>query len=337
MSEPKRILVCDDSPTYTAGLRRMLNHGPDLRVVETRGDAESAIEALAEVRPDLVTMDVELPGIQGLEAVERIMSTYPVPILVLSSQVDRGKYTRSAFRAAGALDAVRKDEVDLMAVDSDSATAFRRRARILASSRVIRHPRATLRAATAARRPTEPLEAIGICASAGGPQALAHVLAALPADFSVPVFVVQHMAEGFTDGFARWLDDNVALPVALAREGSRPSRGVWVAPEGSHLVLDGQRVVLADRPRDSVYRPSGDRLLESLATLGAGAAGVVLTGMGSDGAAGIAALHEAGAATIAQDEVTSSVFGMPKRAAERGAQRVLPLDGIAPALARLAV
>jgi two-component system chemotaxis response regulator CheB len=179
---------------------------------------------------------------------------------------------------------------------------------------------------------------IGICASTGGPHALRAVLSALPSEFELPVLVVQHMTAGFTQSLVQWLDDVIPLPVRLAADGVPATAGVWVARDGSHLVLDGRRLIRLDTQTDAgVHRPSGDVLLRSLAQHeGAGAVAVILSGMGSDGAAGLAAVADAGGATIAQDEATSAIYGMPKAAAEHGAKLILPLDRIGPALSRLA-
>jgi two-component system, chemotaxis family, protein-glutamate methylesterase/glutaminase len=161
----------------------------------------------------------------------------------------------------------------------------------------------------------------------------------LPDSFTLPILVVQHIAAGFTEGLIRWLDSTVALPVRAAEDGADATRGVWIAPDGAHLLLDSSHRLVLDR--DTVHagfhRPSGNVLLRSLAeTAGSRAVAVVLTGMGRDGAHGVTAVRKAGGVTIAQDEATSAVYGMPKAAAESGAELVLPLEDIAPALAALA-
>jgi two-component system chemotaxis response regulator CheB len=188
-----------------------------------------------------------------------------------------------------------------------------------------------------ASRKTHELGAVGIVASTGGPQALEALLAALPAGFQLPLLVVQHIASGFTNGLARWLDGSVPLHVRLAVAGEVLAPGVWIAPEGAHLVLDADgRFALDERTTAGLHRPSGDVLLHSLADYaGARAAAVVLSGMGKDGAAGLAAVREAGGLTIAQDEQSSAIYGMPKAAAERGAELILPLCEIAPKLMTL--
>ncbi|HWB21760.1 MAG TPA: chemotaxis protein CheB [Gaiellaceae bacterium] len=328
---PLRLLLCDDSPTYAAGLRRLVEHDPTLEVVAVHGNAEDAIAALPELAPDLITMDVELPGMNGLEAVERIMSIHPLPILVLSSRTARGGAAAAAACAAGALQAISKEDLNLFDLDAEPAVAFRRRLRMLAAAPVIRHPRASLRQGALARSAPRSLQVIGVCASAGGPQALLELITGLPEGFRVPILAVQHIAEGFTDRLVSWLARGSQIPVRVAHHGAMLQPGVWIAPENRHLRLgpDGS-LGLAQPSAPSLYCPSGDVLLHSLAEhAGSRAAGIVLSGMGSDGADGIAALRLAGGLTFAQDEATSGVFGMPKVAAQRGAEHVLPPEAIA--------
>jgi two-component system chemotaxis response regulator CheB len=336
---PLRLLVCDDSPTYAAGLRRLVEYGHDVEVIAVHGNAEDAIAALSELKPDLVTMDVELPGIGGLEAVERIMHAHPLPILVLSSRTARSGATAAAACAAGALQSITKDDLNLFELDAESAVAFRRRLRVLASARVIRHPRAGLRGSGRAPDLLAPrnLQVIGICASAGGPQALAELIGALPASFDVPILVVQHIADGFTERLVNWLAKVAQIPVHQAEHGWPLSPGVWIAPEHRHLTLAAdQTLALAELSTPTLYCPSGDVLFHSLADhAGARAAGIVLSGMGSDGADGLTALRLSGGLTISQDEATSVVFGMPKVAARRGAEHALSPEAIATALIQL--
>jgi two-component system, chemotaxis family, protein-glutamate methylesterase/glutaminase len=278
-----------------------------------------------------VTMDLELPGMSGAEAIEQIMAVFPVPILVLSGQVERSSQAALAALAAGALDVMPKRDLDMGDLDGSAAQALRRRVRVLCRVKVIRHPRAQL-----ANRKSAPAawgrkaSLVGVAASTGGPPALASILSDLPASFPLPILVVQHMSAGFVEGFARWLDSEVPLPVQLAVAGTRPAPGVWVAPEGAHLVLTAAGRLEFDRETlDGPHRPSGDMLLRSLAA-GAGrdAVAIVLSGMGSDGAAGLGEVHRAGGLTIAQDELTSAIFGMPRAAAECGAELVLPVGEI---------
>ncbi len=333
---PTRVVVCEDSRTYAAALRRTLEHGGDIDVVGSFTSAEAAIEALPRLEPDLVTMDLELPGMSGLEAVEQIMSMRPLPILVLSSHVGPTTPNAAAALAAGALDAVAKDDLDLLNPGGLAAAALRRRVKLLSRARVIRHPRARLNARKPRGADTRTIAAVGICTSTGGPPALATLLAGLPRSYRIPVLVVQHISPGFTEGLARWLDGAVPLPVSLAADGARLGPGVWIAPEGAHLVVQGGRLALDRTTQGGHHRPSGDALLLSLAkTFGSRAAAVVLTGMGKDGAEGARAVRAAGGLVIAQDEATSAVYGMSKAVADGGADWVLPLEEIAPRLRAL--
>ncbi|HKP17424.1 MAG TPA: chemotaxis protein CheB [Gaiellaceae bacterium] len=334
-----RVLICDDSRSYASALARVVGHGDELEVVGVSKTAEEVLAAIPAVEPDLVTMDLELPGISGLEAVEQIMHSHPLPILVLSSHVGPRSETAAAALAAGALEAVGKDTLDLNDPENAAAAALRRRLALLSGAHVIRHPRAGLnkrrRTPTTAARPGT--KAIGICASTGGPHALAAVLGSLPAGFEIPVLVVQHMSAGFTEGLVRWLDSAVALPVRLAAAGAPVSSGVWIAPEGAHVVVDEGGYFALPRRHHGFHCPSGDVLLESLAArYRRDAVAVILTGMGRDGAEGARAVREAGGLTIAQDEATSAVFGMPQAAAALGVELVLPLDQIGAQLSALA-
>jgi two-component system chemotaxis response regulator CheB len=329
----QHVLVCEDSAVYATALIRLLEYDGDIKVSAVCTTAAEAMAALPRVRPDLVTMDLELPDMNGLKAVEEIMSSQPVPILVLSGLIEpEGSKSASAL-ALGALDAMAKDSLGIRDPAGAQGAAFRRRVRILCRATVIRHLRAGLKsrpddAAEPARRasaePARRASVIGVCASTGGPQALISLLNGLPVDYPVPVLVVQHIGAGFTEGLADWLNTEVRLPVAMARDGARAEPGAWIAPSGAHLKLTGTGLLFLDRrDADGPHRPSGNALLASIA-VAAGPTGVaiVLTGMGSDGAAGAAAVRRRGGLTIAQDEPSSAVFGMPQAAAESGVDLV---------------
>jgi two-component system, chemotaxis family, protein-glutamate methylesterase/glutaminase len=339
VTRPTRILVCEDSATYALGLKRFLETGGDIDVVAICSTGEEAIEALPHVSPDLVTMDLDLPGMGGIRAVEKIMRTHPVPILVLSGQVRRGSIQAAEALTAGAVEALPKGHVHVDDPAGPAAVALRYRFRRLAAARVGQDEAPavpTPRARVEQRR--NGAKAIGICASTGGPRALEIVLAGLPATFPIPVLVVQHMTRGFTEGLASWLDRLVPPRVGLAADGQGLTPGVWVAPDDAHLVVqDGMTLGLDADTRDGHHRPSGDVLLESMArAVGPGAVAVVLSGMGRDGARGVTAVRRAGGRAIAQDESSSAIFGMPRAAADAGADMVLPVSGIAPALLRMA-
>ncbi len=332
------VLICEDSGIYAAALRRTLKYDGDINVISVCGSAEEALAAIRRLRPDLITMDIELPGMDGLTAVEIIMGTRPMPIIVLSSHVGQSSDKAAAALAAGALDAVAKDDLDLARPASMAGAAFRQRIRVISHASVIRHPRARLAAqAPATDQPPRVASVVGICSSAGGPPVLAQVLGGLPASYPVPILVVQHISSGFTESLAHWLDQKSPLSVRVAEDGQLASPGVWIAPEGAHLVLNVSGRMSLDRTTIvGHHRPSGDVLLTSIATAaGRRGVAVVLTGMGSDGAAGTAAVHAAGGFAITQDEASSAIYGMPKAAFERGVDLALPPDQIVKVLAAL--
>jgi two-component system chemotaxis response regulator CheB len=337
-----RIAVCDDSPTYVHALSRVLETGGDIEVVGRYGSAEELLAALPGLNADLVTMDLELPGLDGVTATRRVLAEHPVPVVVVSSHTVQGSVRVAEALAAGAVDVLHKADVRLGDAAGPDGRALRRRIRRLSRVRV----RATVepRMYRDAGAPTPelaraghlPVQAVGIAASTGGPRALRRVLSFLPAAPTVPVLVVQHMTAGFIDGLARWLDANTPPPVRVAEAGPA-TPGVWLAPDDGHLLMGPDlRLRLDRRSAADPHRPSADVLLCSLAAhLGAGAAAVVLTGMGRDGARGTRAVVEAGGLAIAQAETHATVAGMPRAAAAAGAQHVLGLDEIGPLLAAL--
>ena len=321
---------------YAAALIRLLEKDGDIKVSAVCTTAAEAIAALPRVRPDLVTMDLELPDMNGLKAVEEIMSSQPLPILVLSGLVGMEGGMSASALALGALDAIAKDDIGLRDPAGLAAVAFRRRVRILSRATVIRHLRAGLKSRPApdGQELTHSASVIGVCASTGGPQVLVRVLNGLPADYPIPVLVVQHIGAGFTEGLADWLDQVVRLPVGVARDGARAQAGIWIAPSGAHLQLTSTGLLHLDhRTAPGRHCPSGNVLLESIATA-AGRTGVaiVLSGMGSDGAAGAAAVRRGGGLAIAQDQSSSAVFGMPQAAIDLGVELVLAPDEITTAL-----
>jgi len=324
------VLICEDSGTYAAALRRTLEYDGDITVAGVCGTAEEAVAALPELRPDLVTMDIELPGMDGLAAVELIMGTMPVPIVVLSAHLGPGNGRAAAALAAGALDAMAKDDLDLGSPAGAAGAAFRHRIRVIAQASVICHPRAKLAARPQAPAPGRSVSVVGMCSSAGGPQVLARLLGALPAGYPVPILVVQHITAGFTESLARWLGQQSLVPVRVAEDGAAAAPGAWIAPEGAHLLVTaGGRLSLDRATVAGPHRPSGDVLLNSIArAAGRHGAAIVLTGMGHDGAAGAAAVRAAGGLAITQDEASSAIYGMPKAALDHGVDLVLTPDQI---------
>ncbi|HEY2142029.1 MAG TPA: chemotaxis-specific protein-glutamate methyltransferase CheB [Solirubrobacteraceae bacterium] len=319
----RRVLICEDSRAYAAALSRYLESDREIEVVGVAASGEQAISDVGRLRPDLLTLDMQLPGIDGLAVVRALMAANPLPIVILSAHVAKGSERAAEALAAGALDVVSKDSLRLDQLDDVWARAMRSRLRRLASIRVSRPP-SVRSARKAAAGPAHVARAVGVGASTGGPPALEAVLGALRADFSVPVVVVQHMAPGFIDGLARWLDQKLQIAVRVAREGEAAGPGVWFAPDEAHLVLTRSMRFALDRKTNAAHRPSVDSLLLSLAqSLGDKAVGVVLTGMGKDGAEGAAAIRRAGGLVIVQDQASSVVYGMPRAAAQGGADLTL--------------
>lgn len=358
-----RCLVVDDSRAFRAIMRAILSRAPGLEVVGEAGDGHEAARQVRALAPDVVTMDVRMPFQDGLGAIEEIMRTRPTPVVVVSGETG-GERQAMAFRALqlGAIEVLPKPRTDPEGFERD-AENIRMAVRAVAGvTLVTRNPRWR---ATAAPAPAEPAHAIptprpappppaiapelpllavaprilGVAASTGGPAALARILAALPRGFPLPILVVQHIARGFERGLVEWLTGETPLAVRLAADGDAPEPGtVHVGPEGVHLCVERDRIRLDDGPPVRGFRPSGTTLFASLArSYGAAAAGIVLSGMGDDGAEGLARLRRAGGFTAAQGPRTSAIYGMPRAALEAGAAAVmLELDDIAPALVRVA-
>jgi len=334
---PVRVAVCEDSRAFAFALRRFLERDGQMRVVGIYQSGEELLAALPDLEVDLVTMDLELPGMDGVQATSALARASSVPVVLVSDHVRGARDRIAAAVAAGAVDAVPKSRFRLEEPDGVYARALRRRLHGLSSpaSGSTSGERVAEQPAGGERR----TGAIVIGASTGGPAALLTVLSGLPGDFPIPVLVVQHISAGFTTGLAGWLDGQLALEVAVARPGTTLVPGVWLAPEGAHLAIGAARRLTVDRRTPpGAHCPSVDVLMRSAArALGPAAVGVVLTGMGRDGADGIAAVRSAGGLTIAQDAGSSVVYGMPRAAADRGAELILPLSEIPGALLALRV
>lgn len=324
-------------------LAQILATDPSIEVVGQAKDGEEAVDMVGRLRPDLVTMDIHMPKLDGLKATEKIMAFTPTPILVVSSSV-HGEGIGRAFDALnlGALEVIKKPEPRDWADLDKIGREVIRKVKILANVRVITHIRGRkdripeVVAPFGAARDSKALVAIG--SSTGGPSALLSVLGGLPADFPVPIVIAQHIADGFIPGLVSWLDAGSKIRVAAAGDGTVIEPGTaYFAPTGMNLVVDGGAVRYRDPLFSQLYIPSADTLFESVArSHGKRAVGVILTGMGADGAEGLKLLRNTGATTIAQDEATCTVFGMPKAAIEIGAaEKVLPVHKIAEALTEL--
>ncbi len=332
-----RVLVAEGSVTASALLVHILRSDPEIGVIGTAKDGLQAVEMAERLRPDIITMGLRMPRLDGLEATRTIMARCPTPIVVVSgnTQVGEAKFTMDVLHA-GALAVLPK-------IVSPAVPTYEEEARNLLSSvkemsqlKVVRRlPKKTLREvepASVPRRDAElaAAEIVAIATSAGGPAVLHDLFSNLSGDFPVPIVVVQHMSPGFMQGCAEWLDTSSRLHVKLAEEGETlASRTVYLAPDDKHLgVSNSLRVQLSDAPRIGRFRPSGTFLFRSIAEVfGDSTLAVIMTGMGDDGLEGLRAVRAAGGTIIAQDEKSSIVFGMPNAAIEAGlADNVVPLQ-----------
>ncbi len=349
-----RVLVVEDSMTVRKRLVEVLNDDPSMEVIAEAEDGKRAIALCHELRPDVITLDMMLPVMSGLAATEYIMAHCPTPILVVSSSTNRGELFKTyEALAAGAVEVMEKPRADDVAGDWERR--FISNVRLVSRVKVITHLRARLASVTApflnsiarddgqqgqgaAPEPERPCDLIAIGASTGGPKAVVQILQALPADFRIPVLIVVHIGEPFGVAFADWLDGQSKSRVKIAVHGQALTRGVFMAPPARHMIVSHNKIMLTDGPERHSCKPSVDVLFESLAMEYTGNLGAaLLTGMGSDGARGLLAIRRAGGMTIAQDEATSVVYGMPREAVQLGAaQHILPLNDIGPALVNLA-
>ncbi len=349
---PVRVMIVEDSLVVRELLRYIVSRDPRLELVAAVASGEEALAVIGGARPDVISMDIRLPGIDGLETTRRIMAERPTPIVVIADAVEDSSLhiSMNALRA-GALSVVEKPVATTHAGYESVAGEICTQLRIMAQVPVIRRrpigSEWAGRTTPAAGPPPMPLapgqspSVFGIAASTGGPPALAKVIGALPENFPLPILLVQHMGPAFMEGFAAWLDSVVALPVGLARDGERAEPGrVYVAPGDHHLELGSNRVLrVIDSAPVSGQRPAATVLFRSNARqAGATAIGALLTGKGEDGAARLHDMHAAGAQTVAEHESTAVVYGMPAAAVRLGAARaVLPLDRIAGHVQRIAM
>jgi two-component system, chemotaxis family, protein-glutamate methylesterase/glutaminase len=337
-----RILVVEDSITVRRRFCEILATDPELEVIGEAEDGKRAIELCEALRPDVITLDMVMPVMNGLTVTEYIMAYRPTPILIVSASTNRGDLLKADDAlAAGAVDLLEKPPID--DVDEIWEHRFVAAVKMIARIKVITHPRVQATTPAAIHRVRLRSRRYGVLAigtSTGGPEAIVKVLRALPQGLDVPFLFVLHIDEPFGAAFAKWLDGQTPHRVTYARdcEPMDSLRGqVVMAPPGQHLKVGGRCLQLsADPPRHSC-RPSVDVLFESLAVdCGAEVLACLLTGMGRDGAAGLLAIRRAGGSTLAQDESTSVVYGMPREAASLGAaQMILPLDQIGAKIAQL--
>ena len=333
-----RLLVVEDSKTVQKALVAAFDADPQLQVVGTAESGEAAVETANRLKPDLITMDVNLAGMNGFEATRAIMSTCPVPIVIVTGKMDP-KDSATLFRVmeAGALMVLPKPDPFGSPGYAASVASLIHHVKLMSEIKVVR--RAFPSNATPPRpsfvpggEPVASIKVVAIGASTGGPPLLRQILAGLPADFGAAVLVVQHMAVGFTENFVHWLNQSSHLPVRLAEDGMPLTPGeVYVAPDGCHMeVTSSGRIALSLAPPENGVRPSVSALFRSVAaSYGRHAAGVLLSGMGKDGAMELKTLRGRGGLCIAQDRRSSMIFGMPGEAIQiDAAQHILSPEGI---------
>lgn len=347
---PIRIIVADDSPICRAELRQILEQERDIRIVGEASDGGGMLDLLERFDPDMLVVDLQMPGVDGLTTVEQVMASRPLPILVVTSKPE-GRRRDVVFEAIrrGALDLAEKPAHN----DARSQALLRAKVRQLAPIPVIRHvaagalvqaPKPPVVAASPASGkkggeglPFSATRVVGVAASAGGPAALVNLLKDFPRDFPACFAVVQHLPRGFAKAFSEYLQSRIKLTVRVAEEGSKIVAGhVYVAPDERHLIVRSAKHFGAeDSPPVEGHKPAATVMLASLArVLGSAATGIVLSGIGQDGVAGLRELRARGALTLAQDQDSSAVYGMPRAAIESGAaQRALDPAGLARAVA----
>lgn len=341
-SPPIRVLVVDDSAFMRTTLARMISSESGFEVVGTATSGRDALTKIPSLDPDVITLDVEMPGLDGLETLRKIMTRWPHPVIMVSATTEKDAETTFVALGAGAFDYVPKQlsgtSLDILHIQPDllakirAAAAWRRSQRINPSAR--KPPRSTVIESVDTGSATPAIVVIGT--STGGPKALQETLPLLPRELPVPVLVVQHMPAGFTSAFAQRLNAlcSVTVREAVDRDVLQPGV-VYIAPAGMHMTVERPSesrafICLDTQPENSLHIPSVDVTMKAVAeSFGNLAMGVIMTGMGSDGALGMEAIHHKGGITIGQDEATCTVYGMPRACAELGVlQRVVPLSQI---------
>jgi two-component system, chemotaxis family, protein-glutamate methylesterase/glutaminase len=340
-----RVLIVDDSAFMRTAISRMIASEPDLEVIGTLSSGSEALARLDSLNPDVITLDVEMPGLDGLETLRCIMNQSPRPVIMVSSVTEKDADKTFAALAAGAFDYIPKQlsstSLDILHIREDLLAKIRAAASSRGAHSIAPPPRKPTQSSSEYRETastTPAIVALGV--STGGPKALQEILPCLPRDFSVPILIVQHMPPGFTAPFAQRLSSLCAVNVREAsnREAIQPGV-VYIAPAGLHMTVERPSdsrayISLIAQPEDSLHIPSVDIMMKSVAdAYGKHALGVILTGMGADGAEGMKAIHRRGGFTIGQDEASSTVYGMPRACAELGVlDRVVPLSQIPTAI-----
>jgi two-component system chemotaxis response regulator CheB len=340
MKERVRVLVVDDSALMRKLIPLILERDPDIEVVGTAMDGNFALRKIAELHPDVVTLDLEMPRMDGLETLRMIMRSAPLPVIVFSTHSREGAYSTFKALALGAIDFVPKPQDAAGGHLETVATQLVEKIKVAKRAGAPKsgpkpQPELPPPAKQRGRAALAPKRIIAIGISTGGPNALQYLLSQFPADFPSTFVVVQHMPEGFTEMFSRRLDECCALDVQEAKSGDLLLAGrVLICPGNRHMMVRrmprGEMVVLSDGPPLNGHRPSVDVLFHSVAQeFAQKAVGILMTGMGEDGAEGLGAIRSAGGVTVAQSEDTCVVPGMPRAAITRGyASKIIPLEGL---------
>lgn len=343
-----KILICEDSPVVALLLKAIFEREPDFKVIGLAKNGREGVQMAHELKPDLITMDIRMPKMDGFEATRMIMESKPIPIVVVSSSVD-DEEMKITFRAIeeGALSVIEKphgiNHPDFGAIRRELVETVRAMASVKLIRRIsLRKPRSTEMASIPAFTEAGAYELVAIGCSTGGPIALQQVLPSLPVNFPVPIVIAQHISRGFIGGMVSWLGGHTLLRVKEAQQGEPLLAGtVYFAPDDAHLLIarnsNGLAAQLRQGPPVNGFRPSATPLLESVAqTCGKSAIGAIFTGMGCDGAEGLLALRRAGGHTIVQDPESSAVYGMPGAAIALDAvDEIVKLDRIAAYLSNL--
>ncbi len=338
-----RVLIADDSAFMRTALTRMIESDPGIRVAGTAQTGTEALEKIATLDPDVITLDVEMPGLNGLETLKRIMKDYPRPVIMVSSLTQEGAETTLEALSIGAFDYVPKQSsfvsLDIVKIRDDliakiraAAESGRRRRPVAKAGKLS----TTVPAAQMSAISHAPVSIVALGTSTGGPKALQEILPMLPEDLSVGVVIVQHMPKGFTGPFARRLDSLSKVNVREAEQQQLVEAGtVYIAPAGQHMTIHRATpsktcIRLSNTPEKTLHMPSVDVMMLSVAEEFRGnCMGVIMTGMGADGAQGMQAIHHHGGLTVGQDEASCTVYGMPRSCAEMGIlSRVVPLHEI---------